>query len=148
MLGAQHLARDREGERRPPGRPGVGEQGVGHVASAATTLAQMSATARMRAWGASVSCAHLTLATLGWLVLGVPPWFFTGCAILTLAVTLLAAPLMGGRPGGGGGGPRPDPEPEPPWWPGFERDFRTYAERRGRGPASARRSLDAGSRSA
>jgi hypothetical protein len=63
------------------------------------------------------------------------PWFFAGCAVLTLAVTLLAAPMMRRPPrdddGRGGGG---DDEPEPPWWP-FERDFRAYAERSQRTPA-------------
>jgi hypothetical protein len=64
------------------------------------------------------------------------PWFFAGCAVLTLAVTLLAAPMMRRPPrdddGRGGGG---DDEPEPPWWPDFERDFRAYAERSQRTPA-------------
>ena len=87
----------------------------------------------MRAWGAIVSSGHLVLALAGWLVLGIPPWFFGGCALLTLGVALLAAPLMRPRrePGdddyGGGGGP---PDPGPPWWPEFERDFRAYDDAR------------------
>jgi hypothetical protein len=89
----------------------------------------------MRAWGASISAGHVVIGTLGWLLLGVPPAFFAGCAVLTLVVFLLAAPLMRRRPddgdeGGGGGGPDPGGD-DPPWWPGFERDFREYAERQG-----------------
>ena len=85
----------------------------------------------MRVWGASVSSGHLALGTLGWLLLGVAPWFFAGCAVLTLAVTLLAAPLLRRRPGddGPGGGGWED-DPEPPWWPDFERGFRAYARQR------------------
>jgi hypothetical protein len=86
----------------------------------------------MRAWGAAVASAHVGLGLAGWLLLGIPPWFFGGCALLTLGVALLAAPLMGPRgddPGddGGGddGGPSPD-DPEPPWWPEFEREFRDH----------------------
>jgi hypothetical protein len=93
----------------------------------------------MRVWGASVSAGHLVLGTLGWLLLGVPPWFFAGCAVLTLAVTLLAAPLLRRRPGddgpGGGDGAGGDPSPEPPWWPEFERGFRAYARRGEHTPA-------------
>ena len=86
----------------------------------------------MRAWGAAISSGHLSLGLAGWLLLGVQPWFFGGCALLTLAIFLLAASLMrprrddDGGDGGRGGG-RPD-EPEPPWWPEFERDFRHYAD--------------------
>jgi hypothetical protein len=89
----------------------------------------------MRVWGAAVSAAHLVLAIAGWALLGVPPWFFAGCAVLSLGIALAAAPLMRRRPGGGPGGPggegRPE-DPQPPWWPGFERDFRAYerAQRR------------------
>ena len=86
----------------------------------------------MRTWGATVAAAHVSLGLAGWIVLGVPPWFFGGCAVLTLAIALVAAPLM--RPkrgdddddgGPGRGGPEP---PEPPWWPEFEREFRAYAD--------------------
>ncbi len=88
----------------------------------------------MRAWGAGISAGHLVLGTLGWLLLGVPPYFFAGCAAVTLAGSLLAAPLMrprgdDGDDGGGGGPDGPDGD-EPPWWPDFEREFRAYAERR------------------
>ena len=86
----------------------------------------------MRAWGAIVSSGHLVLALAGWLALGIPPWFFGGCALVTLGVALLAAPLMRPRQdpgddedGGGGDGPE---DPGPPWWPEFERDFRAYVE--------------------
>ena len=48
----------------------------------------------MRAWGAAISSGHVCLGLAGWLLLGVPPWFFGGCALLTLAIFLLAAPLM------------------------------------------------------
>jgi hypothetical protein len=90
----------------------------------------------MRAWGAAVSTGHLLLAGLGWAMLGVRPVFFAGCAALTFAVALLAAPLMGRKPddgedgGGGGAGGNPIDDGEPPWWPGFEREFREYAQRR------------------
>ena len=88
---------------------------------------------RMRAWGIAISSGHLCLALAGWLALGVPPWFFGGCALLTLGISQLAAPLMGPRgddgdddDGGRGDGPE---DPGPPWWPQFEREFRAYAER-------------------
>ena len=88
----------------------------------------------MRVWGAAVSAGHLVLGGAGWVLIGLSPVFFAGCAAVTLAVALLAAPLMrprrGDDPGGGGGGGS-DPEPEPPWWPQFERDLRAYeAEQR------------------
>ena len=84
----------------------------------------------MRAWGAAVSSGHFALGLAGWLWLGIPPWFFGGCALLTLGVALLAAPLMrprrdDGDDDEGGGGPDPS-EPEPPWWPEFEREFREH----------------------
>jgi hypothetical protein len=94
----------------------------------------------MRAWGASVSAGHLVLGTLGWALVGVPPVFFAGCAALTFAVALLAAPLMRRPPeddgGGGGGGPPPPDGGEPPWWPEFERAFRAYDEARTRVPTT------------
>ena len=91
----------------------------------------------MRAWGAAVSAGHLVLGALGWLLIGVSPVFFAGCAAVTLGVALLAAPLMrprrddgGGHRGGGGG---PDPvDGGPPWWPEFERECRAYADERRR----------------
>ena len=93
----------------------------------------------MRVWGGAVASGHVALGLAGWLALGVPPWFFGGCALLTLGVTLLAAPLMRPRddgPDGGGGGPAPLPEdPEPPWWPAFERELREYMNSREHNPA-------------
>jgi hypothetical protein len=94
----------------------------------------MSPSQRMRAWGVGVSAGHLLLGTLGFVLLGVPPYFFAGCAIVTFGGALLAAPLLAprGEDGGddGGGGPRLPEDPEPPWWPDFEREFREYADRR------------------
>jgi hypothetical protein len=86
----------------------------------------------MRAWGAGVSAGHLVLGALWWALLGSPPVVFAGCAALTFALALLAAPLMRRRPDDGEdrGGGAPAPDDEPPWWPGFEREFREYAERR------------------
>ena len=88
----------------------------------------------MRAWGAAISSGHVCLGLAGWVLLGITPWFFGGCALLTLAIFLLAAALMRPRHGGdddgddgGPGGPGPD-DPEPPWWPEFEREFRHYAD--------------------
>ena len=86
----------------------------------------------MRAWGAAISSGHVCLGLAGWLLLGIPPWFFGGCALLTLGTFLLAAPLMRPRRDDDGdddgfGGPDPD-EPEPPWWPQFEREFRAYTD--------------------
>ena len=98
----------------------------------------------MRAWGAAVSSGHIVLGALGWLLIGVPPVFFAGCAAVTLTVALLAAPLMrprrdGGGDGGGRGGSHPPDDDEPPWWPQFEREFRAYAdERRRAGPLTPR----------
>ena len=92
----------------------------------------------MRAWGAAVSSGHLALGLAGWLALGIPPWFFGGCAVLTLGVALFAAPLMQPRRDDGGDdghGPDGPEDPDPPWWPEFERDFRSYAEARERIPA-------------
>jgi hypothetical protein len=94
----------------------------------------MSAPQRMRAWGAGVSAGYVVLAVAG-AVLNVPnaEILFGLCALLTLALSLIAAPLL--RPhrrddgDGGIGAPGPPDDPPPPWWPEFEREFRAYAER-------------------
>jgi hypothetical protein len=95
----------------------------------------------MRSWGAAVSAGHLALGALGWLLIGVSPVFFAGCAAVTLGVALLAAPLMRPRPGEGGGddpgGGQPDDD-GPPWWPRFEREFRAYADERRRADLTRR----------
>ena len=87
----------------------------------------------MRLWGLGVSAGHVSLGLVAHFALGVPGalLFFGLCAAVTLALALLAAPLLcPRRPPDGPGGLRrgDDPEP-PPWWPGFERDFRAYAAR-------------------
>jgi hypothetical protein len=55
------------------------------------------------------------------------------CAVLTLALSLITAPLLRPRrrdDGDGGiGAPGPPDDPPPPWWPEFEREFRAYADR-------------------
>ena len=93
----------------------------------------------MRVWGGAVASGHVALGLAGWLGLGVAPWFFGGCALLTLGVAMLAAPLMRPRddgPDDGGGGPGPLPEdPDPPWWPEFERELHEYMSARERIPA-------------
>jgi hypothetical protein len=87
----------------------------------------------MRAWGAGVSAGYAVLAVAG-AVLHVPgsELLFGLCALVTLILSLIVAPLLRprGRDDGDGGigKPRPD-EPSPPWWPEFEREFRDYAER-------------------
>jgi hypothetical protein len=91
----------------------------------------------MRAWGAGIATGHLCLGLAAWLLIGVPPWFFGGCALVTMGVALIAAPLLRRRGDDGdddlgGGGPE---DPEPPWWPEFEREFRAYADARERTPA-------------
>jgi len=87
----------------------------------------------MRAWGAGVSVGYVVLAIVGaaFHVAGAE-LLFGLCAVLTLALSLIVAPLLRPRRSdeddGGIGAPPPD-EPEPPWWPDFEREFRAYAER-------------------
>ena len=87
----------------------------------------------MRAWGAGVSAGYVVLAVAG-AALQIPhaEVLFGLCAVLTLILALVAAPLLrprGGDDDDGGSGVRPPDEPPPPWWPEFERDFREYAER-------------------
>jgi hypothetical protein len=87
----------------------------------------------MRAWGAGVAAGHIMLGVVATLVLHVPgaPLFFGLCAVVSLVLSQLVAPLLQPRDDDdeGGGGAAFEPEP-PPWWPGFEREFREYAERR------------------
>jgi len=86
----------------------------------------------MRAWGAGVAAGHLALGVIATAVLHVPgsEVFFGLCALTTLVLSQLAAPLL--RPRGDDGGPRPpDPpgdDPPPPWWPEFERELRAYTD--------------------
>lgn len=95
----------------------------------------MTAPQRMRAWGAGVAGGHLVLGAVAALALGVPraALLFGLCALVTLALALLVAPLLRPRrdDGGNGGACGAEPEP-PPWWPAFERDFRAYDEARRR----------------
>ena len=93
----------------------------------------MSAPQRMRVWGAGVSAGYAVLGVAG-AVLGVPnaEVLFGLCALITLVLSLVTAPLLRPRrrdDGDGGLGVEPPDDPPPPWWPEFERDFREYAER-------------------
>ena len=90
----------------------------------------------MRAWGAGVAAGHVVLGVIAAGVLGVPgsELFFGLCALTTLVLSQLAAPLLRPR-GDDGHGPSPDPppdDPSPPWWPEFEREFRAYTDDRER----------------
>jgi hypothetical protein len=88
----------------------------------------------MRVWGAVVSAGYAALAVAG-AALDVPrsEVLFGLCAVLTLVLSLVVAPLLRPRRGddgdGGGGVPREPDDAPPPWWPEFEREFREYAER-------------------
>jgi hypothetical protein len=88
----------------------------------------------MRAWGAGVSVGYVALGVAGAFA-GVPKAevLFGLCALVTLVLSLVIAPLLrprGGDDGDGGiGAPREPDDPPPPWWPDFEREFREYAER-------------------
>jgi hypothetical protein len=88
----------------------------------------------MRAWGAGVSAGYAVLGVSAAL-LHIPGsgLVFGLCAALTLALSLIAAPLLEPRRrDDGDGGVSPPAEPDyspPPWWPEFEREFRGYAER-------------------
>jgi hypothetical protein len=89
----------------------------------------------MRAWGAGVSAGYAVLAVIGGAALHVPgaELLFGLCAVVSLALSLIVAPLLRPRRGddddGGIGMRHPPDDPQPPWWPEFERDFREYAER-------------------
>ena len=87
----------------------------------------------MRAWGAGVAAAHVVLGVVATVVLHVPgaPLFFGLCALVTLVLSQVIAPLLrprGDDDDGDGGVVAPDPEP-PPWWPEFEREFQDYVQR-------------------
>ncbi len=80
-----------------------------------------------------MAAGHLVLGVIGTLVLHVPgaPLFFGLCALVTVVLSQLVAPLLRPRRNddeGGGGVTVPDPDP-PPWWPEFERDFQDYVQR-------------------
>jgi hypothetical protein len=94
----------------------------------------MTAPQRMRAWGTGVSVGYAALGVAG-AALGVPEAevLFGLCALVTLILSLITAPLLRPRrrdEGDGGiGSPRGGGDEPPPWWPEFEREFRAYAER-------------------
>jgi hypothetical protein len=84
----------------------------------------------MRAWGAGVAAGHVVLGVIGTAVLHVPgsALLFGLCALVSLVLSQVTAPLL--RPRGDdnrGGGEEPDAPP--PWWPEFERDFQDYVQR-------------------
>jgi hypothetical protein len=88
----------------------------------------------MRVWGAGVAAGYAVLGIAGALA-GIPnaEVLFGLCSLLTLALAMIAAPLLRPRRGddgdGGLGVPRGPDDPSPPWWPDFERQFREYADR-------------------
>ena len=87
----------------------------------------------MRMAGALISAGHLACGLIGWIALDLPGamLLFGLCAALSLALALIASPLIQRPPDGDGGlgaGDRGEP-PEPPWWPEFEREFRAHAAR-------------------
>jgi hypothetical protein len=87
----------------------------------------------MRMAGALISAAHLACGLTGWIAFDLPGalLLFGLCAALSLALALVASPLMQRPPDGDGGlgaGDRDTP-PEPPWWPDFEREFRAHVAR-------------------
>jgi hypothetical protein len=87
----------------------------------------------MRVWGAGVAAGHVVLGVIAVAVLGIPgaELFFGLCAVSTLVLSQLAAPLLRPRgddsDDGGDAGRGPDDD-LPPWWPDFERDLRAYLE--------------------
>jgi len=101
---------------------------------------RMSASQRMRAWGAGVAAGHVALGLIAAAVLGIPgsELFFGLCALSTLVLSQLAAPLLRPR-GDDGHEPPPEPpadDPSPPWWPEFERAFRAHVRERERSGAA------------
>jgi hypothetical protein len=95
----------------------------------------MSAPKRMRAWGAGVAAGYAALGAIAGVAFRVPgaELLFGLCAVITLVLALIVAPLLEPRRrddgDGGTGAQLPPDEPSPPWWPEFEREFREYAER-------------------
>lgn len=77
-----------------------------------------------------MAAGHVVVGVIATAVLHVPgsPLFFGLCALLTLVLSQVTAPLLRPRrdDGGGGGG---EPDAPPPWWPEFERDFQDYVQR-------------------
>jgi len=92
----------------------------------------MSAPQRMRVWGAGVAAGYAALGVVATVIEHVPgsALFFGLCALLSLVLSQIAAPLLRPRPprGDDGGGAEP-PDPPPPWWPEFERELQEYAQR-------------------
>jgi hypothetical protein len=94
----------------------------------------MSAPKRMRAWGAGVSAGYAALGVAAF-VADIPgsELLFGLCAVLTMTLSLIVAPLLKPRRGddddGGIRPPRPPDDGPPPWWPEFEREFRAHVDR-------------------
>jgi hypothetical protein len=88
----------------------------------------------MRMAGALVSAGHLACGVTGWLAFELPGalLLFGLCAALSLALALIASPLMQRPPDsdGGLGAVDRDAPPDPPWWPDFERELRCYSDDR------------------
>jgi len=95
----------------------------------------MSPPQRMRAWGIGISAGYVLLGVIGAAVLRVPgsELLFGLCALTTLILSMVTAPLLRPRrradDGGGLRPPQPPDEPQPPWWPEFESEFRAHVER-------------------
>jgi hypothetical protein len=87
----------------------------------------------MRVAGVSVAALHLACGLLGWLALELPGsmLLFGLCAVVTLVVALVTAPLLDPPPRNDGGTPDHSggDAPEPPWWPEFERALREHCTR-------------------
>ena len=84
----------------------------------------------MRAWGAGVAAGHIVLGVIATAVLDVPgsALFFGLCALVSLVLSQVTAPLLRPRRDDGGGGGE-EPDAPPPWWPQFEHDFQDYVQR-------------------